>query len=144
MVGNDMYGKSPCGNWYTELREIMTFLPFLFSFLMIDFNKFSYIFTLHHCSAICWVFILRLIRLDMCIIFLFVSVIVFFVYDSDRHGTAATSEKELFMITIYWFQSLLFVIRWFVWYVLAVPDPPLLFYFSIVNDIIISSEVSFS
>ena len=46
-------------------------------------------FALHHCSAI------RLIRLDMCLVFLFASVIIVFVYDSDRYGTAATSEKEL-------------------------------------------------
>ena len=52
-------------------------------------------FALHHCSAI------RLIRLDMCLVFLFASVIIVFVYDSDRYGTAATSGKELFMVTIY-------------------------------------------
>ena len=144
MIATDMYGKSPYGSGYTELRESMTFLPLLFSFLIINFYNFSYIFTLHHCSVICWDFILRLIRLDMCIIFLFVSVIILFVYDSDRYGTAATSGKELFMITIYWFQSLLFVIGGFVWYVLAAPYPPLFLYFFIVNNIIICSEISFS
>ena len=51
-------------------------------------------FALHHCSAI------RLIRLDMCLVFLFASVIIVFVYDSDRYGTAATSGKELFMINL--------------------------------------------
>ena len=101
MVATDMYRKSPYGSRYTELRESMTFLPFLFNFRIINFYNFSYIFTLHHCSAIRWDFILRLIRLDMCIIFLFVSVIILFVYDSDRYGTAATFGKELFMITIY-------------------------------------------
>ena len=144
MVATDMYGKSPYVSGYAELRESMTFLPFLLSFLIINFYNFSCIFTLHHCSAICWDFILRLIRLDMCIIFLFVSVIILFVYDSDRYGTAATSGKELFMITIYWFQSLLFVIGGFVWYVLAAPYPPLFLYFFIVNNIIICSEISFS
>ena len=49
----------------------------------------------------------------MCLVFLFVSVIIVFVYDSDRYATAATSEKELFMITTYLFQSLLFVIGGF-------------------------------
>ena len=127
-----------------ELRESMAFLPFLFSFLIINFYNLSYIFTLHHCSAICWVFILRLIRLDMCIIFLFVSAIIIFVYDSDRYGTAATSGKGLFMITIYGFQPFLFLIGVFFWYVLAVLDPPLTLYFFPVNNIIICSEVSFS
>ena len=144
MVATDMYRKSPHGSRYTELRESMTFLAFLFNFLIINFYNFSYICTLHHCSAIRWDFILRLIRLDMCIIFLFVSVIILFVYDSDRYGTAATSGKELFMITIYLFQSLLFVIGGFVWYVLAAPYPPLFLYFFIVNNIIICSEISFS
>ena len=142
MVGNDMYGKNPYGIGYTELRESMTFLPFLFSFLI--FITSVNIFTLHHYFAICWDFILSLIRLDMCIIFLSVSVIILFVYDSDRYGTAATSGKELFMITIYLFQSLLFVIGGFVWYVLAAPYPPLFLYFFIVNNIIICSEISFS
>ena len=91
MVATDMYGKSPYGSGYTELRESMTFLPFLFSFLIINSCNFSYIFTLHHCSAICWDFILRLIRLDMCTIFLLVSVIILFVYDSDQYGTAANN-----------------------------------------------------
>ena len=129
MATTDMYRKSPCGSGYMELREGMTFLPFFFSFLIINFYNFSYIFTLHHYSAICWDFILRLIRLDMCLIFLFVSVIIVFVYESDRYGTAATSGKELFIITIYWFQSLLFVIGGFVWYILAIPYPPRFLYF---------------
>ena len=79
----------------------------------------------------------------MCLVFLIVSVIIVFVYDSDRYGTAATSEKELFMITTYLFQSLLFVIGIFVWYVLAAPYPPLFILF-IVNNIIVCSEISFS
>ena len=83
MAATDMYGKSPYESGYTKLRGSMTFLPFLFSFLIINFYNFNYIFTLHHCSAICCGFILRLIRLDMCIIFLFVSVIILFVFDSD-------------------------------------------------------------
>ena len=131
MVATDMYRKSPYGSRYTELRESRTFLPFLFNFRIINFYNFSYIFTLHHCSAIRWDFILRLIRLDMCIIFLFVSVIILFVYDSDRYGTAATFGKELFMITIYWLHSLLFVIGGFLWYVLAVPAPLLFYIFCI-------------
>ena len=80
----------------------------------------------------------------MCVMFLFVSVIILFVYDSDPYGTAATSGKELFMTTIYGFQSLPFVIEEFVWDVLAVPDPPLLLYSFSVNYIMICSEVSFS
>ena len=32
-----MYGKSPYGSGYTKLRESVTFLPFLFSFLIINF-----------------------------------------------------------------------------------------------------------
>ena len=71
MVATDMYGKSPYGSAYTELRESMTFLPFSFNFLIINFHNFSYIFALHHYSAICWDFILRLICFDTCIIFLF-------------------------------------------------------------------------
>ena len=81
MVATDMCGKNPYGCGYMELRETMTFLPFLFSFIIINFYNFSYIFTLHHGSAIC--------------------VIILFVYDSDQHGTPATSGKELFVITIY-------------------------------------------
>ena len=81
MAAADMYGKSPYESGYTKLRGSMTFLPFLFSFLIINFYNFSYIFTLHHGSAIC--------------------VIILIVYDSDQHGTAATSGKELFVITIY-------------------------------------------
>ena len=60
MVATDMYRKSPYGNGYSELRESMIFLPFLFSFLIFTFYNFYYIFTLHHCSTICWDFILRL------------------------------------------------------------------------------------
>ena len=131
MVATDMYRKSPHGSRYTELRESMPFLAILFNFLIINFYNFSYICTLHHCSAIRWDFILRLIRLDMCIIFLFVSVIIAFVYDSDRYGTAATFGKEFFMITTYWLHSLLFVIGGFVWYVLTVPAPPLFYIFYI-------------
>ena len=46
MVATDMYGKSPYGSGYTELRESMTFLPFLYSFLIINLCNFSYIFLL--------------------------------------------------------------------------------------------------
>ena len=79
----------------------------------------------------------------MCIIFPFVSVIILFVYDSDKYGTAATSGEELFMTTIYGFQSLPFAIGGFIWDLIAVPDPPLLLYF-FVNSVMIYSEVSFS
>ena len=144
MVATDMCGKSPYGSLYTELRESMTFLPFLFSFLIVNFHNFGYIFTLHHYSAVCWDFILRLICLDTCIIFLFFSVVILFIYDSDRYGTAATSGKELFMINIYGFQSLLCEIGGFVWDVLAVPDPPLVIYSFSINNIIVCSKVSFS
>ena len=71
-------------------------------------------FALHHCSAI------RLIRLDMCLVFLFASVIIVFVYDSDRYGTAATSGKELFMIAIIDSIRCFFVIGGFDLYVLAI------------------------
>ena len=144
MVTTDMYVKSPYGSGYTELRESVTFLPPFFSFLIINFCNLIYIFTLHHCSAICWDFILRLIRLDMCIIFLFVSVIILFVYDSDRYGTAATSGKELFMITIYWFQSLLFCSRGICLVCFRSPISTSFLYFFSVNNVIISSEISFS
>ena len=78
----------------------------------------------------------------MCIIFLFVSFIILSVYDSDRYGTVATSGKELFMITIYGSQSLLFVIGGFVWDVFSTH---LFFYiFFSVNNIMVCSEVSFS
>ena len=80
----------------------------------------------------------------MCIIFPFDSVIILFVYDSDRHGTAAISRKKLFMITIYGFHLLLFVIGEFVWYVLAVPDPLFFYIFFSVNKVMVCSEVSFS
>ena len=75
--------------------------------------------------------------------FLFVSVVILFVCDSDRYGTIATSGNELFMTTIYGFQLLLFVIGRFVWDVLAIPDPPLLLYVFRVNNIMICLEVSF-
>ena len=48
MVATDMYGKSPYGSGYTELHESVTFLQFLFSFLIINFYNFSFIFTPHH------------------------------------------------------------------------------------------------
>ena len=76
MVATDMYGKSPYVSGYMELCKSMAFLPFLF--LIINFYNFCYIFTFHHCSVICWDFILRLMCLDICIIFLFVSVIILF------------------------------------------------------------------
>ena len=60
-----------------KLHKSVTFLPFLLSFLMISLYNFNYIFTLRHCSAICWDFILRLICLDMCII-LFLLVLLLF------------------------------------------------------------------
>ena len=129
MVATDMCGKSPYRSKYTKLRESTTFLPFLFSFLVFTFYNFCYIFILLHCSAICWDFILRLICSGMCVIFLFVSVIILFIYDSDRYGTAVTSVEELFMKTIYELQLLHFIIGGFVWDVLAVPNPPLLLYF---------------
>ena len=69
----------------------------------------------------------------MCIIFLFVSVIILFVYDSDEYGTAAASRKELFMTTFYGFQPLFFIIGGVVWDVLAVLHPPFLSYFFIVQ-----------
>ena len=37
MVATDMYGESPYGRGYTKLRESITFLPYLFGFLMINF-----------------------------------------------------------------------------------------------------------
>ena len=88
--------------WYTCILYVKSNI-YIYN-LIINFYNFSYIFTLHHYSAICRDFILRLTRLDMCIMFLFVSVIILFVYDSDRYGTAATSGKELFMINIILFQ----------------------------------------
>ena len=128
-MATDMYGESTYVSGFTELRGSMNFLPFLLSFLIISFSNFSYIFTLHHCYAICRDLNSRLICLDMCIIFLFVRVTILFVYDSDRYGTAPKSGMELFMTTTYGFQSLLFVIGEFFWDALAVPDPPLLLYF---------------
>ena len=43
IFATDMYGKSPHGSGYTELRESTTFLPFLFSFLITNFYNFCYI-----------------------------------------------------------------------------------------------------
>ena len=79
----------------------------------------------------------------MSIIFLFVSVIILFVYDSDRYEAAATSGKELYMTTIYVFQSLPFVMGGSVWDILAVPGPPPLLFSFRVNNIVICSKVSF-
>ena len=141
MVATDMYGKSPYGSGYTELRESVTFLPPFFSFLIINFCNLSYIFTLHHCSAICWDFILRLIPLDMCVMFLFVSVIIVFVYDCWHVWKGAF---YLFMITIYWFQSLLFCNRGICLVCFRSPISMSFLYFFSVNNIIVSSEISFS
>ena len=69
------------------------------------------------------------VDLFMCVIFLFCSVIILFVYACDRYGTAATSGEDFFMTTTYGFQSLPFAIGGFVWDVLAVPDPSLLLCF---------------
>ena len=88
--------------------------------------------------------ILRLICLSMSVMFLFISIIILFVYDSDRYETAAMTREELFVTTIYRFQSLPFILGWFVWDVLAVPYPPVLLYVFSVNNIMICSEVSFS
>ena len=79
----------------------------------------------------------------MCTIFLFVSFIILFIYNIDRYGTAANVSKVA-SYDNYLFQSLLFVIGGFFWYVLAVPDPPLVLYFFSVNNVIVCSEVSFS
>ena len=68
------------------------------------------------------------------------SVIILFVCDSDRYETAATPVEELFMTTIFGFQSLPFVIEGLVWDVLAVPDQPLPLYFFSANNIMICSE----
>ena len=141
MVATDMYGKNLYGSGYTELRKSITFLSFLFGFLIINFYDFSYIFTLQNCSTICWDSIVRLIRLDMCTIFLFFSVIILFVYDIYRYGTAANVSKVAFNNN-YLFYSLLFAIGGFAWYDLAAPDP--LPCFLTVNNIIVCSEVSFS
>ena len=142
MVATDMYGKSPYGSGYTEIRERITFSPFLFSFLIFTFDHFCYIFTLHHCSVICWDFVLRLICWDMCITSLFVSVIILFVYGSDRYGTAATSGEELFMIIIYGVQLLPLLIGGFVWHALAVPDSPLVLYFLSVRASVVEKPVN--
>ena len=136
MVATDMYAAL-IGEDIQNFAKVYLFTIFFLCFLIINFHNFSYIFTFHHCSTICWNFLSRLICLDMCIIFLFFSVIILFVYDSDRYGTAATSGKELFMRALYGFQSLLFVIGGFVWDVLAVPVPPLLLYFFSVSNIMI-------
>ena len=53
-----------------------------------------------------YIYIYIYIRLDMCICALYFFSLVLlqfssFRYDSDRYGDAATSGKELFMITIY-------------------------------------------
>ena len=103
IVAPDMYGKSPYGRRYTELRESNIILPFLFRVLIFAFYNFCYIFTLHHCSAICGDIILTLICVDICLIFLFLSVTILFVYDSDRYGAATTSGEELLMTVIYGF-----------------------------------------
>ena len=65
----------------------------------------------------------------MGVVFLFVSVIIRFIYDSDQYGTAATCGEKILMTTTYGFQPLLFVMGGFVWDVLAVPDIPLFYIF---------------
>ena len=129
MVATDMYGKSPYGSGYTKLCKIMTFLSFLFSFLFFIFYNAYYIFILHHCSTSLWDFILMLICLDISATVLFVFVIILFIYDSGRYGTVAISGEQLFMTTIYGFQSLRFEVGGFVWDILAVPDPPFFIFF---------------
>ena len=119
MVATDIHGKGAHRIRLPELRKSMT-LPFLLKLLIFNFNNFCYIFTLHHCSAISWNFDFRLICLNMGVIFLFVSVILF-AYDSDQYGTAATSGEKLLMTIIYGFQTLSFTTVGFVWDVLAAP-----------------------
>ena len=46
-----MYAETPYGNEYTELRENMTFSPFLFRFLIITFYNFCYAFTVYYSSV---------------------------------------------------------------------------------------------
>ena len=74
-------------------------------------------------------FYLKVICLDMCIIFLFVSVILLFVFYGDRYGTAVTSGTELLVTIIERLQLLPFATEAFIWDLLAVPDPQLLLYF---------------
>ena len=83
----------------------------------------------------------------MCIIFPFVSVVILFVYDSDRYGTGATSEEEFFHDN---FLRIPVVAFWEIGEKLSriclefVPNPPLPLYFFNVNNIIICLEVYFS
>ena len=90
----------------------MAILQFLLSFIIINFYNFCCIITVHHLSAICSDLILRLICLDMCIKFVFASVILLLFYDNDRYRTAATSGKELLMTTI---PVVVFCYRRFAW-----------------------------
>ena len=118
MVATDMYGKSSYGSGYTELRESMTFLPFLFSY----YDNFCYIyFPQLFCHLLMFYFQVKVNKVNMCTIFLFIRVLIFFVcvYNSNRYGTATASGKEFSMASIYDFQSLRFVIEGFFWDALA-------------------------
>ena len=110
MVATDMYGKSPYGSTYTKLRKRATILPLLFRFLIITFYSFCYFFTLYRRSATFWDFILRLICLDLCAIFFFVSVIILFGFRWWSYGTAGASGARLLEKVINGFHSLPFVI----------------------------------
>ena len=129
MVATNMYGKSSYGGWIYGITRKYDLLSFLFTFLIITFDNFCYTFTLCHFSAISWDLILRLICLDMFVIFLFVSVIMLFVYEK---------------LLLYTDSSCCLCSGGFVWDVVTVPDPPLLLYFSSVNNNMVFSELSFS
>ena len=60
--------KKPLWERIYGITQKYEFLPFLFSFLITNFHNFSYIFSLHHCSAIFWYF-LRLIYFHVHYIF---------------------------------------------------------------------------
>ena len=66
------------------------FLPFLLSLVIFNFIT-SVIFLLSIFDLLFAEIYLRLICLDICVMFLFVSVVIFFVDDSDQYET----EEEL-------------------------------------------------
>ena len=93
----DTYRKSFLGYWYIKLRVSMTFSQFLFRFLNNDFYDFCYDF--YSLSLFCQ--LLKFYYKDyfsvMCVISLFLSVTIVFVFDGGWFWAAATSGVEPFV-----------------------------------------------
>ena len=131
--------EKPLWEWIYEITQKFHHYCLV---LIINFYNFSYIFTLHHCSAVCWDLISRLICLDMCIIFLFVSVIVLFVYHLSIWN-CSNIWKGAFCENYLRISVAVFCNKWFCLGCFSSPRSTSSFIFFSVNNVMICSEESF-